>query len=312
MKQYLKHLITFSGMVVIVMAHALSAQGQKYSDWSAPVNLGPVVNSTSSDSQMAISKNGLSLYLTSGRAGGLGSVDLYVSQRASVDDPWGTPVNLGPTINSTSGEANPVFSRDEHTMYFQSDRPGGLGSIDIWVSHREHTHDDFDWQPPVNLAEINSTASDNAPAYFENEEDGLPQLYFASDRPGGAGGLDIYVSEQTTDGSFGTPVRVAELNSTGGDTRPTIRHDGLEIFIQSNRAGTIGLADLWVSTRENTLDAWSNPVNLGNTVNTTFNEQNPFLSSDGKTLFFTSDRPGGIGSTDIHMTTRTKRRGNGE
>lgn len=312
MKNYPKPLINFTCIVVLVLAQALLAQAQKYSDWSTPVNLGPVVNSPGSETQMGVSKNGLSLYLTSNRPGGLGSVDMYVSQRATVDDPWGAPVNLGPTVNSTSGEANPVFSRDGHLMFFQSDRPGGLGSIDIWVCRREHTHDDFDWQPPVNVGSpINSTASDNAPSYFENEEDGLPQLYFSSDRPGGAGGLDIYVSEQTADGSFGPAVRVTELSSVAGDTRPTIRHDGLEIFIQSNRAGTTGVFDLWVSTRDNTLDAWSTPVNIGPTVNTTFIEQNPFLSSDSKTLFFSSDRPGGIGSTDIYMTTRTKLRGSG-
>jgi hypothetical protein len=311
MTKYTKPLITLSWVVAIVMTYALSARAQKYSDWSTPVNLGPIVNSPSSETQMGVSKDGLSLYFTSNRPGGLGSVDMYVSQRSGPDDPWGAPQNLGPNVNTTSGEANPVFSRDGHLMFFQSDRPGGFGSIDIWVCRREHTHDDFDWQPAVNLgAGVNSSASDNAPAYFENEEDGLPQLFFGSDRPGGAGGLDIYVSEQLADGSFGSAVRIPELSSAAGDSRPSIRHDGLEIFIQSNRVGTVGGADLWVSTRANTLDPWSTPVNLGITVNTTVIDQNPYISSDSKTLFFSSDRPGGIGSLDIYMTTRTKLRGN--
>lgn len=298
-------------MLAIVMTQAPSAFAQKYSDWSAPVNLGPVINSAFNDSQMAISKNGLSLYFTSNRPGGLGSVDMYVSQRASVDDPWGSPANLGPTVNTTSGEANPAFSRDEHLMFFQSDRSGGLGGIDIWVSRREHTHDDFAWQPPVNLgAGVNSAASDNAPSYFENDEDGAPQLYFGSTRPGGLGGFDIYLSEQMADGSFGPAVLVTELSGPTIDTRPSIRHDGLEIFFHSDRTGSIGPGfDLWVATRESTLDAWSTPVNLGNTINTAFLEQHPYLSSDGKTLFFTSDRPGGSGGPDLYMSTRTKLRG---
>jgi Tol biopolymer transport system component len=235
---------------------------------------------------------------------------MYVSQRASVDDPWGPPVNLGPTVNTTSSEGNPAFSRDGHVMFFQSDRPGGLGSRDIWASFREHTHDDFAWQPAVNLgAGVNSAADDNGPSYFENEEEGAPQLYFASNRPGGLGGLDIYISEQAADGSFGPAMLLTELSSPGGDSRPSIRHNGLEIFLQSDRAGTTGALDLWVATRESTLDAWSTPVNLGATINTAFAEQNPYLSSDGETLFFASDRPGGFGGPDLYMGTRTKLHG---
>ena len=301
------------GMLAIVVAQAPSAFAQKYSDWSAPVNLGPVINSAFNDQQPAISKDGLSLYFTSNRPGGLGGFDMRVSQRASVDDPWGSPVNLGPTLNTASNEGNPAFSRDEHLMFFQSDRPGGLGGIDIWVSSREHTYDDFAWQTPVNLgAGVNSAAGDNAPSYFENDESGVPQLYFASNRPGGLGALDIYMTDQTADGSFGPAVLVAELSGPGGDSRPSIRHDGLEIFLQSDRAGTTGGLDLWVSTRESTLDAWSTPVNLGNTINTAFLEQNPYLSSDGTTLLFSSDRPGGFGGPDLYMTTRTKLRGNSD
>ena len=279
---------------------------------SAPVNLGPVINSALNDQQPAISKDGLSLYFASNRSGGLGGFDMYVSQRASVDDPWSSPLNLGPTVNTGSNEGNPAFSRDEHLMFFQSDRPGGLGGIDLWVSRREHTHDDFGWQPPVNLgAGVNTAAGDQAPSYFENEEEDVPQLYFASDRPGGLGALDIYLSEQMADGSFGPAVLVTDLSSPRGDSRPSIRHDGLEIFFQSNRVGSIGLSnDLWVATRDSTLDAWSTPVNLGPTINTAFSEQNPYLSSDGKTLFFASDRPGGFGGPDLYMTTRAKLRGN--
>jgi hypothetical protein len=111
------------------------------------------------------------------------------------------------------------------------------------------------------------------------------------------------------DGSFGPPALVTELNSPGRDTRTAIRHDGLEIFITSNRAGTVGGLDLWVSTRATTLDAWSVPVNLGPFVNSTFNDGAPALSSDGETLFFYSNHPGGLGDNDLYMSTRTKLRG---
>ena len=157
---------------------------------------------------------------------------------------------------------------------------------------------------------VNSAADDNGPSYFENEEDGSPQLYFGSSRAGGLGAADIYVSEQMADGSFGPAVLVTELSSASNENDPSIRHDGLEIFFHSNRTGSIGTAlDLWVATRESTLDPWSTPVNLGSPVNIASQEQNAYLSSDGKTLFFSSDRPGGFGGLDLYMTTRTKLRG---
>ena len=78
----------------------------------------------------------------------VGATDLWVSQRASVDAPWGAPVNLGPTINSPGPDAAPYLSRDGHKLYFASGRPGGFGSNDNWVSWRSDTHDDFAWQAP--------------------------------------------------------------------------------------------------------------------------------------------------------------------
>ena len=150
---------------------------------------------------------------------------------------------------------------------------------------------------------VNSTADDSGPGYFEDDVRGTRQLYFGSTRLGGA---DIYVSEQMADDSFGPATLVTELNSPLNENDPSIRHDGLEIFFQSNRVGSTGTAlDLWVATRGSTLDAWSTPVNLGSTINTASAEQNAYLSSDGMTLFFSSDRPGGSGGLDLYMSTRT-------
>jgi hypothetical protein len=301
-------LLAIGCLLTFVMAQASLTQAQKYSDWSTPVNLGPVINSGLSDQGPAISKNGLSLYFTSNRLEGLGGFDMYVSQRVSLEDPWSSPVNLGPTVNTTSDEGNPAFSRDGHYLFFQSKRPGGFGGIDLWVAYREHSHDDFDWQLPVNLgAAINSIADDNGPTYVENEDEGAPQLYFGSLRTGGLGGADIYVSEQMADGSFGPAVLMTELSSSVNENRPSIRHDGREIFFQSNRTGPFGAnADLWVAARDSTLDPWGIPVNLGTTINSAFVEQNAYLSSDNKTLLFSSDRTGGSGGLDLYISTRTK------
>ena len=76
------------------------ALAQQFSEWSSPVNLGPTINTTYFEVCPSVTKDGLSLYFGSHRPGGFGSVDIYVSQRASTNDPWGTPQNLGQTINS--------------------------------------------------------------------------------------------------------------------------------------------------------------------------------------------------------------------
>ena len=296
------------GILVLVMTQTPSTQAQKYSNWSTPASLGPLINSGSSDQGPAISKDGLSLYFHSNRPGGLGGFDMYVSRRATVDDPWGAPMNLGAPVNTVFDEGNPAFSRDGHLLFFQSVRPGGLGGIDLWVSRRNNKHYDFDWEPAVNLGPgVNSSADDNAPTYFENDELNVVQLYFVSSRSGGLGGQDIYLSNQTLDGSFGPATLVFELSSPSTDSRPSIRHDGLEIFFQSNRTGALGTAlDLWVATRESALDSWSLPVNLGGQINTAFIENNANLSSDRMTLSFSSDRPGGLGGIDLYMATRER------
>src|SRR5206468_2041451 len=87
-----------------------------YSAWSTPVNLGPVINTAGDENRPAISKDGLSLYVSSNRPGGFGGLDLWVSRRASVDAPWGPLQKLGPAINSYSAESAPTFSPDGHHL----------------------------------------------------------------------------------------------------------------------------------------------------------------------------------------------------
>jgi Tol biopolymer transport system component len=279
----------------------------QFSDWAAPVNLGAIVNSTFQDFAPELSKNGLSLYFASDRPG-YGSEDLWVAQRTGTDAPWGAPVNLGPVVNSAALERSPALSRDGHWLFFASTRPARPGeatNVDLWASWRAHTHDDFAWEPPVNVAALNTAATDLGPEFLAENAAGNPELYFVSNRPGGSGALDIWVSE-LVDGFFQAPWNVTPLNSSVNDLTPALRHDGHEILIASTRAGTLGGQDLWVSTRASVGDPWSTPVNLGPIVNSTSNENFPTFSNDRKSLYFNSDRPGGYGGSDLYLTTRTK------
>jgi hypothetical protein len=305
----------------------LVADGDQFSDWGTPVNLGPVVNSAFGDFFPCISKDALSLYFSSSRSdpNGFGGWDIDVSQRSSIKDPWGPPLNLGKTINSSANEGRPILSPDEHVLFFASNRTGGFGGNDIWASRRHDKRDDFGWQEPENLGSgVNTDANEASPNVFEDERTGVLTLYFDSNRLGGFGpftddaahnGNDIYVSVPQSDGTFGPATLVTELSTSSVDRQPFVRRrDGMEIFFASDRPGSLSTAlDLWVSTRASTLDPWSTPVNLGPVVNSgnafpsfTGPDAGPALSFDGKTLYFQSNRPGVVGNFDLYMTTREK------
>jgi hypothetical protein len=282
------------------------------STWSAATNLGAAVNSEFEDLLAHVSKDGLSLYFASDRPGGFGNFDIWVSQRASRDAEWGSPMNVGRSINTTSNDRAPALSRDGHFLFFATNRSGGFGLLDIWVSHRTDTHDDFGWKSPANLgAGINGSANDYGPGFLENDDIGIPSLFFGSNRAGGAGGFDVYISHLQANGSFGPGFLIVELSSPQADFRATVRPNGLELFFDSDRPGPpgvvgIGLRDLWVSTRETVSLPWSIPVHVGPIVNSEFDDMFPALTSDGTTLVFSSDRPGGFGGTDLYLSSRDR------
>ena len=271
-------------------------QVARWSEWSEPVNLGPFVNSPFAENLPELSRDGLSLYFTSNRPGGSGFGDIWVTHRAGVDDPWGVPLNLGPTVNSSVPDLAPALSPDGHYLFLTSSRPGGLGLNDIWVSWRADVHDDFAWETPVNLGPpINGPGFEAGPALRR------PEFYFTSGPAGTA--FDIYVSS-VTGNTFQAPRLVVELSSTANDLRPTVRFDRREIFLSSNRPGGFGADDIWGSTRQSPAAPWDVPVNLGPVINSPFNDNQPGLSEDGTMLFFTSDRPGGSGGLDLYVSTR--------
>jgi hypothetical protein len=290
----------------IILTLAATGHAQSPSQWSAAGNLGPVVNSPSTDGCPFIAKNELTLYLASNRPGGFGGLDLYVSQRFSVHDPWSEPQNLGPGINTSANELCPTLSNDGHQLFFVTDRAGGCGAQDLHVARRQTTFDDFGWGPPANLGcDVNSPSNDFSPSLFGGGGAGPIALYFSSNRPGGPGGIDIYAST-FANGAFGPPSLVSELNTASDDQRPNVRHDGLEIFFESNRPGSIdGSPDLWAATRTDASRPWSQPVNLGSAVNTAAAEVRPSISFDGRTLYLGSAMPGGSGGVDLYVSRRT-------
>jgi beta-lactamase regulating signal transducer with metallopeptidase domain len=287
-------------LACVVLTNAYVAKADL--DFSTPTNLGTMVNSSSNEASPNISADGLSLFFLSTRPGGSGQGDLWVTTRETIHDPWGNPVNLGPTVNSSDWEVHPCVSADGLTLYFGSyNRPGGSGLYDLWVTTRETTNDD--WGTPVNLGPtVNSSAGEWAQSL---SADGL-ELYFSSDRSGGHGRLDLWVTtRETTNDDWGEPVNLGTtVNSSADDSFPYISPDGLTLFFSdylfgTSRPGGYGGADIWMTTRATKSDPWGEPVNLGPTINSSSDEACPNISADGSTLYFDCDRPGGIGGSDL-------------
>jgi len=225
-----------------------------------------------------------------------------VSGVAKADFTFGEPTKV-PNVNSSSREFNPSISADGLSLFFNSNRSGGLGGIDIWVATRE-TKDD-DWDTPVNLGStINTTDNEWGPSI---SSDGL-SLYFDISQPGASGAIDdIWVATRaTTDDDWGNLVSLGpSVNSSSDDCYQSISADELELYFSSNRSGGYGAYDLWVTTRETIHDPWNTPVNLGPTVNSSAYEVDTSISADGRMLFFASDRSGGYGgAADIWVTRR--------
>jgi hypothetical protein len=285
------------------------------SEWSEPVNLGSPVNSPCQDQTPTLSKDELALYFLSDRPGGMGSLlptgcqdnfDLWVARRDSRKSSWEAAVHLGPVINTAANEVAPDLSHDGHLLFFSSNRLlGGQSSLnDIYVSRRDDTHDDLDWEAPVRLGpDVNTAAFESGPSYRESAEDGPANLYFYGGTDNNTG-ADIYYAAVSRDGETRGPATlVSELSLPNiPDGFPSVRADGREIFFNSGRGGVF---DLWVSTRRSVHDPWSPPVNVGPPVNTSFAEFQPNLSFDGRTLLFIAGGArGGLGRFDIWMSTR--------
>ena len=302
---YIKRKCFITILAIAIMPIASLAQ---HNYLSRVRSMGPTLNSTGNDLNAVISSNGLSLFFTSNRAaGGQGGADIWVSHRSTLASEWGPPQNLGVTINTSDNESIGSLSVNGNTMFLQSNRPGGFGQRDNYVSIRTDPNDDFGWTTPVNLgAVVNSSADDLAPTYFEDELAKTRSIFFASDRVGTPGiNYHIYQSVRNGDGTFNPPKLVPELNGPLADIRVVLRRDGLECFLTSLRPGggsPTGF-DIWVSRRASTNSPWEPPT-LAPRINSPFDDGAASLSPDGSILYLFSTRDNGLGGNDLLTATR--------
>jgi len=206
--------------------------------WEAPVNLGPGVNSSDAEDGPSLSADARTLVFSSNRPGGRGGRDIWMCTRDSADQPWGPAVNLGPTVNSLAGDHEPAISADGLTLMFQSLRPGGWGSWDLWVSTRSSP--DEGWGEATNVGPpVNGSSYETAPCL---SSDGLVLVFGAS----GEGGYFWVSTRATASAPWTEPLSLGPVvNSQHRDWCPAISPDGRTFLLQSDRPGGYGDFDLY-------------------------------------------------------------------
>jgi len=145
--------------------------------------LGQPVNTEWWEGQPSISQDGQLLFFASDRKGGHGGTDIFMCSK-TVDGTWGAPINL--SFNTGNNELSPFISLDNQTLYFASDRPGGLGGYDIYMTRRMGENE---WTEPKNLGPTVNSRRDDLFFYVPAKEDAV---YVTSNRDGGMGGFDLY------------------------------------------------------------------------------------------------------------------------
>ena len=291
-------------LIAVVLVAMGGCADQPESDWLVE-NAGPSVNTEYRERFSMISADGLSLYFSSDRPEGLGEAnergtkpwDIYVAWRRSTDEPFGEAVSLGPTINSPYRDHSASFSDDGHWMFFGSDRPGGCGGYDLYVSYREDISDPLGWEAPRNLGcELNSEFDEACPILTTDPATRKAALYLVRNSEVGTANHDVFVS-LSSGGLSGlqSPTPVDELNTSTHDAHFDPRHGLVWAF----REGGFGGGDLW-ETERSPDGTWASPRNMGESINTSDDEELPSATLDG-VIFFPSNRSGGYGQYDIWM-----------
>lgn len=196
------------------------------------------------------------------------------------------------TVGSEAMDGSPFLTADGRRLYFFSDRAGGVGSRDIWVSDIRVGDDSVselgpdDFSAPTLVAGLNSGAGDLLPWLTEDEL----TVYFVSGRPGGRGAADIWRAQrQSRDEPFEAPTNVEDLSSGANEGRVVLSADGRTAFFSSSRGG--GPPDLWTATRPGDRGPFFAPERL-EVLNSNASELDVMLSSDETELFFASTREG--------------------
>lgn len=255
-----------------------------------PTNMGDSINSNMSEYYPTITLDGKELIFTR-RVKGINE-DFFGS--VNINGTWSKAQPLAGNINTSSSEGAQNISQDGQWLIFTGcNFPNGYGSCDLYISYLTPQG----WSVPENLGwRINSESWESGPSLSPDKRD----LYFASNRPGGYGGSDIYVSHRLPNGQWSEPENMGPgINTAGEEACPFIHADNQTLYFTSNGHLGYGGDDLFM-IRKTGKGTWSKPINLGYPINTIENEGSMVVAADGKTAYYASDRSDSRGLLDIY------------
>ncbi len=255
-----------------------------------PRNLGDSINTAVSEYFPSISLDGKHLVFTR-RVNGINE-DFYQSDR--LENGWSHARSLPGNINSDNNEGAQNISQDGQWLIFTGcNFPNGFGSCDLFISYLSAEG----WSAPENMGpNFNTEFWESAPSLSPDKRD----LYFTSNRPGGYGGNDLYVSHRMENGRWSPPENMGpSINTAGDESAPFIHADNSSLYFTSNALPGYGGDDLFV-VRKKADGSWGIPENLGYPINTIENEGSLVVAADGKTAYYASDRADSRGQLDLY------------
>lgn len=257
----------------------------------APKNLGASVNSKMSEYLPSKTIDGTQLFFT--RRVDTYNEDFYSATRQNASN-WETAQPLRGSLNTPQSEGAMMISQDGTWLVFTGCyRPDSYGGCDLYISYKTKEG----WSAAKNLGNrINSDQWESQPCLSPDKR----ELYFASRRPGGLGGSDIYVSRLQENGQWSDPENLGPgINSSADEQCPFIHADNQTLYFTSSHWPGYGDDDLFL-VRKVAEGKWSTPKNLGYPINTIDREGTLFITADGKTAYYASERKDSYGGLDLY------------
>ncbi len=267
-------------------------------EWTVPENLGPAVNTDGSEMSPHFCADGKRLWFQ--RTFNAPDDRAWIADREASGKTWNPAKSVGRAFEFAGPAADMFISRDEKTWLFVTWSSPNNFSQQVFESTRPSAIDQ--WSEPKLVAAA------SPPALFPVLSDDGRTLDITNSRNGD--GLYALTRRTKTD-AWSEPTRLPDPpNAANGFRSVWNSVDGRVLVFHSVR-GTSGSAthyDLWLTTRSSTSEPWQQPISFGPTINTTANERGACLSDDGRELIFASDRPGGLGGSDLYVSRRVPKR----